>query len=166
MSTHWVSDKVTYWSHCNALKSLKSKVSHSLTHSLSEWQGHLLSCPGQLKKVIIFRRYQSSICKTKPCSVLTMLFIFHIESLFQWKTSCFARSRILSGGDAREFTMTVLRAPQQTYQTLPAAVSLWSLWQRRSWFRIFEPIVALWEGMPEIGPWTMFDSYRFWIFIS
>ena len=89
------------------------------------------------KKLIIFWRCQSSIRKTKPCSVLIMLFIFYMKSLFQWKTSCFARSRILSGGDAREFTMTVLRAPQQTYQTLPAAVSLWSLWQRRSWLRMF-----------------------------
>ena len=33
----------------SALKSLKSKVSDSLSEWVSEWQGHLLSCPGQLK---------------------------------------------------------------------------------------------------------------------
>ena len=35
---------------CSTLKSQKSKVSHSLTHWVSEWQGHLLSCPGQLTR--------------------------------------------------------------------------------------------------------------------
>ena len=38
--------RVTLW--CSP--KLKSKVSHSLTHSLNQWQGHLLSCPGQLNR--------------------------------------------------------------------------------------------------------------------
>ena len=35
---------------CSALKTLKSKL-HSLTHSLNEWQCHLLSCPELLKNI-------------------------------------------------------------------------------------------------------------------
>ena len=48
---------------CSTLKSQKSKVT-SLTHSLTEWQGHLLSCPGQLKRSDDFSCDSNYICFT------------------------------------------------------------------------------------------------------
>ena len=48
---------------CSALKTLKSK---SVTHSLSDWQCHLLSCPGQLKKLAKAHIFGSSISIRYP----------------------------------------------------------------------------------------------------
>ena len=50
---------------CSALKTLKSKVTHSFTQWVSEWQVHLLSCPGQLKSGLTNRSQHNSRSQEK-----------------------------------------------------------------------------------------------------
>ena len=62
----------------NFSKNLKSKVAQSISGWVSEWQGHLLSCCGQLKnhvKIICIRIYRNSI--------LTQMFTD--SGFFSWK---------------------------------------------------------------------------------
>ena len=71
----------------SALKSLKSRVTwltHSLTHSLSEWQGHLLSCPGQLTTKGKWGKFIINMSDSFDFACLSVLSVWHCLNRFSF----------------------------------------------------------------------------------
>ena len=62
---------------CSEVAEIKSDLTHSLAHSLSERQGHLLSCPGQLTTKGKWGKFIINMSDSFDFACLSVLSIWH-----------------------------------------------------------------------------------------